>query len=474
MTDSVNISKTTICIPLLGKGATNHLHRQMIVDELVKRGFAVLFLVREDYVNILNQLQDCTYKSYTIPESNSVVEKIVEACRYFRRMYHPSDPWVKVYNDSRIMQMPRMIGKLWARFIILFAKSKCIMRLVSYVEGILYRYIGNCHDLDELEADQLLIMSSGTYAQAHDIRLTWWAYRLNKPVVHVVGNYDSLSSHGYRGFPVKRLLVWGSQMAEDAEQRHGIPASHVRQIGSLRYNMMPSRFELSRDSFLESIGFDPSIKTIVFGGSNYEYHYFEILRVFEILKMKFDTPLQLIIRVYPTTSFLDSPFLHILLAHISTLKDVWVSNGDPNFRDRKVGKDVIEIDEKELWQLLNASDVVVNLFSTLALEACLFDKPVIHMWYFLPQPRCLVQPVYFPTNHSLHNVRAIAGGAVTVARSREELVNQVIHVLHNAASLKEYRKSYVDRECGLLDGFAASRLADNCVEILKGKEIKAL
>ncbi len=458
--------RRVLCIPLLGKGATNHLHKQCIVDAFSERGVDLLFLVREDYHALLTKLTGCRYQSYRIPEFTGRIGRALGLLRSFRMMYPASDPWRRFYYETSLKTISRPQGRIGLWFLYQLSRFRSLMQIAVFLEGVLYRRMRDYNDLEGLGIDEFLVMSIGAWAHPFDSRLTWWAYSKGIPIVHIVGNYDGLSSNGFRGFPVQQLLVWGEQMREDAIRRHSVPHDLVHPIGSLRYNLLPDRKCLSRDSFLRSIGFDPSVKTIVFGGSSYEYHYFEFISVFRILKDRLNLPLQLIIRVYPNKRLLDSPYIQVLMEYTSALSDVWVSVGDPNFRERQSGRDVIAIDEDELWQILNASDVVINLFSTLALEACIFDKPVIHMWYFLAETRALLQPVHYPSHLALHNIRAIESGAVVVARSREELVDAIIHALNQPSGLSSQRGRYVEQECGRLDGMALQRLVDLCISRL--------
>lgn len=459
--------RKVLCIPLLGKGATNHLHKQALADSFMEQDIELLFLVREDYETLLKRLLGCRYLPYRIPEFKGWSGKALGFLRSFRRLYPATDPWRRFFYETSLKTISRLHGRIGIRVIYQLSRFRFLMKAAAFLEGVLYRMIQEYNDLDSLDIDALLVMSVGSWAQPFDSRLTWWAYHRGLPVVHIVGNYDSLSSNGFRGFPVQKLFIWGDQMREDAYRRHDIPRDRVHPIGALRYNLLPDRESLSRDSFLWSIGFDPSAKTIVFGGSSYEYHYFEFFSAYRILKERLDTPLQLIIRVYPNKTLLDSAYLQILMDYAATQSDVWVSVGDPNFRERQSDTDVIVIDEDGLWKILNAADVVINLFSTLALEACIFDKPVIHMWYFLPMPRVLLQPVYYPSHDALHNRRAVDSGAVVVARSREELVNAIIRALNQPSELSIQRRKYVEHECGTLDGKALQRLVDLYVSHLR-------
>ena len=207
---------------------------------------------------------------------------------------------------------------------------------------------------------------------------------------------------------------------------------------------------------------DSKAKTVMFAGSTYDFHYFEILEAFDELKSRSVDRLQLVIRVYPNRYLLNSAYMCTFLKYAETKKDVWISIGDPNHKIKHSDKEVIKIEENELWHILQFCDVVINIFSTLTIEACIFDKPVINMWYFPKVARALKQPIYYPYPLTQHIRRVMKSGAADLAENRDQLMALVESALKNPARKQVQRKELVERECGLLDGCAVERLVSGC------------
>ena len=79
------------------------------------------------------------------------------------------------------------------------------MEIVTAFEGFLYK-TKEFSDLEKLKIDQVLMLGVGTWADNLGSRITWWAIKKEIPIVHLMGNYDSLCSKGFRGHPVDHLL----------------------------------------------------------------------------------------------------------------------------------------------------------------------------------------------------------------------------------------------------------------------------
>lgn len=343
--------------------------------------------------------------------------------------------------------------------VFVLARYKWIMRATVSLEGLIYGLIDKAEDLKGLKVDKLLMLGVGTSSDPATTRLSWWAIRNKIQVIHFVGNYDGLSSKGYRGFPIAHLAVWGEQMKRDAIDRHDVPETGITMIGALRYNLISTSETRDRNAFFKRMGLDFAAATIVFAGSSYDFHYFEMLGAFKQLKQILGRKLQLIIRIYPDKNILDSAYIEVLMDYAGRCDDIWISVGDPKFKQRAGREEVLQIEESDLWNILEFADVVVNIYSTLTLEACMFDKPVINMWYFHEAARALKQPIYFPYPLAQHIRRVEASGAVTTATSRKELIEQLRDSIKNPDRHSTARKNLVKVECGCLDGAAAERLA---------------
>lgn len=457
--------KKIIGIPLFGKGATNHLHRQEIIDEFERKGWRVVFWIRSDYMDIIEQLLGCSYKVFQeLPQNNDWKQSLLDFCKHLRYQYPSCDLWRHWQYKTLNQMTSRLTTRLFRSFVYHLAKFRIVMIGATAIEGWIWRKRIKCSFLmDEKDFNCLLLLGIGAAFDEMGPAVTWWAYKDGIPIIHFIANYDNLSSKGFRAHPVKKLLVWGNQMGEDAVKLHGMPQQRVKEIGALRYNMIPPNATRSKEDFLRMSELDSDAKTVMFAGSAYDFHYFEMLEAFDELKSCSVDRLQLVIRVYPNRYLLNVAYMRTFLKYVETRKDVWISIGDPNYNIKHSDQDVIKIEENELWYILQFCDVVINIFSTLTIEACIFDKPVINMWYFPKVARALKQPIYYPYPLTQHIRRIMKSEAVDLAENRSQLLDLIENALRNPEKRQTQRKKLVDIECGLIDGNAVERLVLNCI-----------
>ena len=455
--------KYRIGIPLLGKGGTTHLHRQELAKAFQDNGVEICFLVREDYFSLLDRIPGCQYILYQSPAiDNKILQRLLEFCQSIRRMYPSRSLFQKWQYQTLVRQNPFLLGRIWHRMQYVLASYSGIMRLLYTIEGFIYRSL-KCEDLEALSIDQLLIIGVGSPIDNSSGPLTWWAIRKGIPIINFVGNYDSLSSKGFRGYPVETVLVWGQGMKSEAMILHGIPEDRIHMIGSIRYNSIGSNGRQPRKDFFQKRRLSESAKTITFAGFIFPFQYFEMISIFKELR-KTDPDLQLIFRIYPNKTLLRSPFMDLLIEYADNTEGIFVSMADPYYREGGKDRVVLQIEEEELWDILRYSDVVINVFSTIAVESCIFDKPVLNMWYFPRTPGVLKPPVYLEYPLHWHTQKLLSYGAVNTATDRQELIRMIWEALQHPELKKEARKNVVVKECGLLDGKAVNRLVACCLK----------
>ena len=454
-----------IGIPVMGKGATNHIHRPEIVDAFLERGVELYFYVRPDYFDILHKYPSCNYIACDIPTVTGRGKTAAGFFEYWRNLYPASDPGRRIRRrelNSRRSCMARLRNEVLAWG----ARSLKIMQMALRIEEMMVRDAENVA-INDNQLDCMLLLGIGTHGTQPESLFARWARRNGIPVVQVVANYDGLSSKGFRGTDVGELLVWGPAMRDDAIKLQGIPELQVKMIGALRYDHLYNRDYPAREAFLSQLGLDPSQRTILFAGGRNDYHYFEILAAFEALRMH-DEKLQLVIRVYPKKGLLRSAPMKYLIRYARSLAGVYVSIADPSFENGVEDREVLAIEEEELWSLLKYTDVVVNLYSTIALEACLFNKPIINMWYFGSVGMTVQQPIYTPYPE-IHHIRKFESyGAAEKATTREELIDLVRQAIKHPEQRTEHRRLAVEKELGPLDGNVKERLVDFCCSSISG------
>lgn len=448
-------------IALLGKGSTNHLHRKEVVSACQGQGIQVIFLVRKDYYEIIEKIPHCQYRAVTFEPIQGWRTHLYSLFEHIRNLYPINDPgraaYFKLYNRYKRSTRFRFFTVLY-NFI---GRFQWMMKLFVFCGGFLSQS-ENINGLSPREIDQLLLLGIGTASSELEGHFTWWAQQYNLSVVHIVGNYDNLSSKGFRGVDVNRLLVWGPNMINDAVGIHGISKDKITAIGPLRYNINLNLLNTEKDEFFRSIGFDPNKKTILFAGFLFEFHYFEMLEIFREINSN-KSKYQMIFRLYPNKHFMNSPYVKTLIDYASQVSGVYVSLADPHYAKGVRNQSVLQIEEYELWNSLKSCDVVVNIYSTISLEACIFDTPAINMWYFgEPSPAFARTPLNFDYAALFHNRRITSYGAIRTALNRKELLVYLKDALKNPERLSSQRKHTVEVECGALDGKACERLVVAC------------
>ena len=454
-----------IVLTLIAKGSINNLHRREVVDAFRKVGVEVGYLVREDYVHLIPRFPDCRYLTCRFINESGRQKYFRDLFRYLRYLYPGGDVCNRHWFRGMLKGKKSPIKRTMNRLAFFLARFRTVLDGLRRIEAKFLYQGQEIEGVDPEEIDQLVLLGIGTHGSDLENILNHWARRHGISVVHMVGNYDHLTSKGYRGGPVDHLLVWGPAMREDAIHYQGIAAEKIRMIGSIRYNAVAREIQWSREEFFRYCGLDPKGKTILFAGPQGEYHYFEMLQVFEEL-VKQDQKYQMIFRVYPDKGLMATPYIRPILAYARSLPRVYVSLSDPHYQTGSKGLEVPKIEQNELWHALRYCDVVVNHFSTMGLEACLFDKPVIYLLYFPLTGYTWIQPpIYYDHGLAIHNRRMLGYGLARTASNRSELVQAIQDAIAYPEKYARERRRAVENELGPLDGKAVDRLVEACREI---------
>ena len=116
-------------------------------------------------------------------------------------------------------------------------------------------------------------------------------------------------------------------------------------------------------------------------------------------------------------------------------------------------------ENREFVSSILHADVVVNLASTLTLDAALCDRPAVNVAFDLSPERSMQAAIdQYYTDYD-HYRTVVEAGAVRLARSPEELLAHVAAYLRDPGLEREGRKRLVDLWCGPFDGGSGRRLA---------------
>lgn len=289
-----------------------------------------------------------------------------------------------------------------------------------------------------------------------EVPLMRTARRRRVPCMVIDASWDNFTNKLLPVRQADRLVVWNEIMKEQAVQLHGYRPEAVSVAGAPQFDVhFRAQARCTRAEFFQRIGADPSRKLIVLTTtprSLYRHHDY-VLR--ELSAAIAGGPLagaQVLVRLHPRDEveayrefdgvpnvIIEKPFRHT----------VTVADG--------LAIDVMPEHQRHLGDTLCHADAVVNVASTITIEACIFDTPVVNICFDDPggEPYVRSATRYYSFTHYVNITNR---GAVRVAKSGAEMVEYVARYLENRSLDAEGRRQVVLDQCQFTDGQSAARV----------------
>lgn len=263
---------------------------------------------------------------------------------------------------------------------------------------------------------------------------------------------------------VDRLIVWNELMREQAVALHGYRDDAVRVAGAPQWDLyFRPGTTVTREVFFRRVGADPSRRLVTLTTTPREIysHHDHVLRAMIGAMRAGDWPAsQILVRLHPR----DDIDAYREFQHIS---DVII---EKPFRSTVTTADGLAIDvtaqnQRHLADTMRHSDVVVNVASTIAIEAAIFDTPVVNVAFDGEAPLEFARSArrYYRFTHYQNITRH---GAVRVADTPADLVAHVRRYLDEPSLDRDGRARMVAEQCQFTDGRSAERVARFVVDEL--------
>jgi CDP-glycerol glycerophosphotransferase (TagB/SpsB family) len=127
-------------------------------------------------------------------------------------------------------------------------------------------------------------------------------------------------------------------------------------------------------------------------------------------------------------------------------------------------------DERQITDWVNTfrhADVVINLSSTVTIDAALLDRPVINLDYD-PEPGQPQQELIREINHLWTHFKPVAeSGGVWLVDNDEELITAVRTYLRHPELHREKRRWIAEYVCGYTDGRSGERVANAIIDFTR-------
>jgi hypothetical protein len=258
---------------------------------------------------------------------------------------------------------------------------------------------------------------------------------------------------------VDRLIVWNEIMREQAVDLHGYEPEQVAITGAPQFDLyFGDRARASREEFCRRIGADPHKRLITVSTTPralYSHHDHVLRRLARALDAgELVRPAQVLVRLHPRDELDDcyTPFVGRPGMIIEKPFRPTVRTGDG------LAVDVTPENQQHLADTMRHTDVALNVASTIALEACIFDTPVVNIGFDGEQPSEFAASArrYYRFTHYRHLLDA---EAVRVAWTADEMIGLTNRYLEDPSLDAGGRRRVLREQCAFTDGRAAERIA---------------
>ncbi|MBI2374202.1 MAG: CDP-glycerol glycerophosphotransferase family protein [Deltaproteobacteria bacterium] len=310
--------------------------------------------------------------------------------------------------------------------------------------------------LEALRPD--LVLTTGPF-QFEQPAIVAEAKKLGIPTMAYIPSWDNLSTKKRLLFKYDAYAVWSEQ--GQRELLHFYPDARVVPsyvIGAPQFDIFhQSRFHESRDAFCARYGFPSKRRIVLYAVGSPNFLADEWVGAKDLAERVEEGAfgdVQLVVRPHPIHDRAELADRLGQQFRRMTIQRTGDADLSVNARTQS------ETDIVEWVNSFRHADVVVNLASTVTVDAALFDKPVVSLNYD-PGPRRTHDALIKDINTTwTHFAPVAASGGVWLTNDAEETAQAVRSYLAHPEQHELGRRLVIARVCQFDDGRSAERMAE--------------
>jgi len=323
---------------------------------------------------------------------------------------------------------------------------------------------------EKYHPEKLAITSLGVFEYDHLIMRE--AKKHGAKVISVILGFDNTSSKGIEGAFADYAVAWSETMRSELIGYHDFNPARIYVGGVAHFdNHFNEKDVWTKEKFYCSFNLDPQRKTIFYAlkaPKNYPWNPVIVEALARAIEEdKFVKPCQLLVRVHPI-SFKTERGNHIYQKEIEQHHAIGnryshISYANPHILSEKLNFDMPAPEMAKVTSILKYSDVFLSYFSTMMLEASVFDLPTVNVALHAYTTQQNVDDMRIMEVPYIK--RILATGGVRSPRNDEELIETINVYLKNPSSDSEGRRLIRDREVGGNAGMAGKAIGTYILEL---------
>tara|TARA_B100000989_G_C19527446_1_gene467695 strand:+ start:2090 stop:3502 length:1413 start_codon:yes stop_codon:yes gene_type:complete len=287
-------------------------------------------------------------------------------------------------------------------------------------------------------------------------------------IISLILSWDNLTAKGIGSIIPDYALVWNKIMYEEIIENHGLNEDKVKICGIPQFDMLIDNENYNFDIFPFSSKDNKIIYYPTGSPSWFCDNVKNIALILDIIKNQLkNNDIKLVVRPHPAY-FTRDKFIN----EITEMKELQKLNSNifylniPEFLVSSTSKEFTITDQNIHKFFVKKSNLILTSFSTMILEAAIFDKPVINIGF----DKIRKLPHY--QTHSIcsnlvHLNKVLSYKFSPVAKKKSELIYYIINYLDNPKLDSEKRKKLFNDYININFGKSTTKISSEIKNILK-------
>ncbi len=408
---------------------------------------------------------------------NSRLQRVLKVLRLFTLNYRAHLCTVRWYMDDYVnkeMGKKRALAPLLRGVVWTLRRFRWARRGLLFFETVAFP--GPSHNglFETYQPDLLVISTLGRYPEEAYIMRK--ARRLGVKVVTAMQSWDHTDNKGIGGGWPDWAIAWTPTMKQELVTGHDFRGDRVLVGGVPHFDVYHSGSLLSWSELCQRLNLNPERKLLLFATNApgiYDNHEDVLEHLVEAIVEKRTAGLcQVVVRLHPhycqETDYARQA-RHRLLDRISHLRELcpYIIQQSPTILSRQLDEDRPAEDMVMLASLIKHSALLINMFSTLTIEAALMDVPVVNVAFERTGPPSSesYRPLRKRLEYHAWLRRMVSSGCSRIVDNKEELLEAINAYLNNPELDKEGRLLVSQQECGPSEGKAGQRVGTYLLEM---------
>ncbi len=349
---------------------------------------------------------------------------------------------------------------LWIAF--LLRKSGMLRKIFLGLESLVFFKEYHAAVFNRYKPDMLILADLGTIDISNF--LMYEARKRRIPILSMILSWDNLTAKGIGSFKPDYAVAWNANMRQELIAYHGVSPQNIFVGGVPHFDgYFRKDGVMPEENFREIFSLHKTEKIIFYGtaspSSFKENERMVLLLADGIRNKKFSFPAKLIVRLHPAY------FMRKKNAHndeFASIEKISREHSDivrlnfPKLIPRTVGFELPIQDQYLLGSILRYSNILITQFSTLMLEAAIFDTPIVNIGFDNFRNIEMKSSELYWRNHLR---RVLETGFARTAETEKELIDLINLYVRDPQLDSEKRKLICEQECSVYAGKAGETIA---------------